>query len=402
LRDFAAELADRKQAGLYRTRRLVEGPQQPGLTVDGKPLLSFCSNDYLGLASHPDLTRALCEALPDTGLGGASSHLICGHHRAHHQLEERLAEFTGRSSALFFSTGYMANLGVISALAGRGDTIFSDRLNHASIIDGCVLSRAKVRRYPHGDVDALAEMLAQTGGHKLVVTDGVFSMDGDVAPLRELARLCRTHDALLVVDDAHGIGVLGPDGQGSVAALGLSEDDVPLLIGTLGKAVGTSGAFVAGPRLLTDYLVQKARTYIYTTAMPPALAAATCASLDLIAGAGVRRQRLQQLVLRFRQEATALGYRLMASETPIQPIMVGDNWRALALSRALEDRGIWVTAIRPPTVPEGEARLRVTFSAAHSDQDLDRLLAALAACRGLLDSSSVAAAPVVPDRVGAG
>ncbi len=402
MRDFAAELADRKRAGLYRTRRLVQGQQQPDLTVDGEPLLSFCSNDYLGLASHPDLIRTLCGALPDTGLGGASSHLICGHHRAHHQLEERLAAFTGRSSALFFSTGYMANLGVISALAGRGDTIFSDRLNHASIIDGCVLSRAKVRRYPHGDVDALADMLAQTGGHKLVVTDGVFSMDGDVAPLRELARLCRTHDALLVVDDAHGIGVLGPEGQGSVAALGLSEDDVPLLIGTLGKAVGTSGAFVAGPRLLTDYLVQKARTYIYTTAMPPALAVATCASLELIAGAGERRQRLQQLVLRFRQEATALGYRLMASETPIQPIMVGDNWRALALSRALEDRGIWVTAIRPPTVPEGEARLRVTFSAAHSEQDLDRLLAALAACRGLLDSSPSAGNAVGPGRVDAG
>src|SRR5690554_4640326 len=282
VRDFTAELEQRKQAGLYRTRRHISGPQQPVLAADGKRLLSFCSNDYLGLANHPSNIEALKNALPETGLGGAASHLVCGHHEAHHLLEERLAAFTGRSSALFFSTGYMANLGVISALAGRGDTVFSDRLNHASIIDGCILSRARVRRYAHGDVAALESMLAETSGHKLVVTDGVFSMDGDVAPLRDLARVCKAHDALLVVDDAHGIGVLGPQGRGSVLEAGLSEDDVPVLIGTLGKAVGTSGAFVAGPAGLMEYLVQKARTYIYTTAMPPALAAATCASLELI------------------------------------------------------------------------------------------------------------------------
>ncbi|MBL3555021.1 MULTISPECIES: 8-amino-7-oxononanoate synthase [Marinobacter] len=384
MRDFAAELENRKQAGLYRTRRLISGPQQPELVSDGVPLLSFCSNDYLGLASHPDIVRAATEAMSHTGLGGAASHLICGHHEGHHQLEVRLAAFTRRSSALFFSTGYMANMGVISALAGRGDTIFSDRLNHASIIDGCILSRARVRRYPHGDIEALASMLASTGGHKLVVTDGVFSMDGDVAPLKELAALCRAHDALLVVDDAHGMGVLGPHGRGSIAELGLSEEDVPVLIGTLGKAIGTSGAFVAGPKLLMDYLVQKARTYIYTTAMPPAIALATCASIDLIEREDTRRNHLHVLIRDFRRGASELGYELMPSRTPIQPILVGDNWSALALSEALEQRGLMVTAIRPPTVPEGEARLRVTFSAAHSTADLEKLLDALSECRPLL------------------
>lgn len=390
MRDFALELENRKQAGLYRTRRHVTGPQQPSLIADGKPLLSFCSNDYLGLANHPANIEALLAALPETGLGGASSHLICGHHDAHHRLEQRLAEFTGRSSALFFSTGYMANMGVISALAGRGDTIFSDRLNHASIIDGCILSRARVRRYGHGDVASLEAMLAQTSGHKLVVTDGVFSMDGDVAPLAELARVCRAHDALLVVDDAHGLGVLGPQGRGSVAEAGLSEADVPVLVGTLGKAVGTSGAFVAGPALLMDYLVQKARTYIYTTAMPPALASATCASIDLIERDDARREHVLALVSRFRSEASALGYDLMPSRTPIQPIMIGDNHAALALSQALEDRGLLVSAIRPPTVPVGEARLRVTFSTAHSQEDLDCLLSALSESRHLVQRTEMA------------
>lgn len=388
LRDFAAELAARESAGLTRTRRLVSGPQQPALTSDGKRVLAFCSNDYLGLASHPAIATAVASALPATGVGGAASHLICGHHEAHHQLEQRLAAFTGRSAALFFSTGYMANLGVISALAGRGDTIFSDRLNHASIIDGCILSRAKVQRYPHNDLDALAGKLAKTDGHKLVVTDGVFSMDGDLAPLRELAVLCKAHDALLVVDDAHGLGVLGAQGGGSLQQLGLSEEEVPLLIGTLGKAVGTSGAFVAGPQLLIDYLVQKARTYIYTTAMPPALAVATCTSLELIQGEPERRTHLQHLIRRFREEVEVLGYTLMPSSTPIQPILVGDNWTALTLSQELEARGLLVTAIRPPTVPEGEARLRVTLSAGHSDADLDRLLAALAECVGCLSRSA--------------
>ena len=381
MRDFAAELLQRKQAGLYRRRRLIDGPQQPRLNVDGQPLLAFCSNDYLGLAGHPRIRQHLIAAVAAQGVGGGSSHMICGHHQAHHQLELRLAKFTRRSAALFFSTGYMANLGVISALAGRGDTIFSDRLNHASIVDGCILSRAKVYRYPHNDTEWLAQRLAQTSGHKLVVTDGVFSMDGELAPLQELARLCRAHDALLVVDDAHGLGVLGRSGGGAVEQLGLSQDDVPLLIGTLGKAVGTSGAFVAGPEVLIDYLVQKARPYIYTTAMPPALAAATCASLDLIVEEPERRAHLTSLVRRFRSGAEALGYQLMPSATPIQPILVGANQAALELSAKLEAQGLMVSAIRPPTVPEGEARLRVTLSASHSLDDVDRLLGALAEAR---------------------
>ncbi|WP_323752440.1 8-amino-7-oxononanoate synthase [Marinobacter sp.] len=394
MRDFALEIEQRKQAGLYRTRRLVSGPQQPELIADGQALLSFCSNDYLGLANHPQNIDALKSALPETGLGGAASHLVCGHHDAHHRLEQRLADFAQRSSALFFSTGYMANVGVLSALVGRGDTVFSDRLNHASIIDGCILSRARVRRYAHGDVAALGAMLADTSGHKVVVTDGVFSMDGDVAPLKALARVCKAHDALLVVDDAHGIGVLGPQGRGSVLEAGLSEDEVPVLIGTLGKAVGTSGAFVAGPAVLMDYLVQKARTYIYTTAMPPAMAIATCASLDLIEADDQRRAHLNELIVRFREGAQALGYELMPSYMPIQPIMIGGNEEALALSQALEQQGVMVTAIRPPTVPEGQARLRVTLSASHTREHVDQLLAALSGCRGLLaacDSGQVVA-----------
>jgi len=381
MRDFQLELQQRREAGLHRQRREISGPQRPALTVNGQPLLSFCSNDYLGLANHPDNRRVLSEALNEDGLGGASSHLICGHHRAHQQLENQLAAFTRRSSALLFSTGYMANLGVISALAGRGDTIFSDRLNHASIVDGCRLSGARVRRYHHGDLEALARMLEETAGHKLVVSDGVFSMDGDVAALVPLAQLCTKHDALLMIDDAHGFGVLGPQGRGSVAAAGLNEEQVPVLMGTLGKSAGTSGAFVAGPAWLTEYLVQKARTYIYTTAMPPALAQASCNSLSLIESFDPQRAHLAALIDRFRDQVTRMGYHLMPSATPIQPIVVGSNEATLALSAELQSRGLLVTAIRPPTVPDGQARLRITLSAAHSFDDLDRLLQALVQCR---------------------
>ncbi|WP_148863462.1 8-amino-7-oxononanoate synthase [Marinobacter fonticola] len=377
MRDFKAELEQRREKGLYRWRRQVETPQRPDMIVDGRSVLSFCSNDYLGLANHPDAIAAVREALPETGVGGGASHLICGHHSAHHRLEQSLANFSRREAALFFSTGYMANMGVVSALAGRGDTIFSDQLNHASLIDGCILSRAQIKRYPHADMAALEALLADTDGHKLVVTDGVFSMDGDIAPLPELVALCKQHDALLVVDDAHGFGCVGPEGRGSAAHFGLSQDDVPIVIGTLGKAFGTSGAFVAGSALMMDYLVQKARTYIYTTAMPPAVAQATCTSIRLVREADDRREHLARLVVRFRREAARLGYALMPSDTPIQPIMVGDAWSALALSKALEARGIWVTAIRPPTVPEGESRLRVTFSASHTEAHLDKLLSAL-------------------------
>lgn len=383
MRDFVREIEQHKAAGLYRTRRVVSGPQQPRMIADGDAVLAFCSNDYLGLANHPALVEAAKSGLETNGLGGAASHLVCGHHQAHHQLEERLAAFTGRTGALFFSTGYMANMGVISAMAGRGDSIFSDSLNHASIIDGCKLSRATIRTYPHGDTDTLSKQLAETEGHKLVVTDGVFSMDGDIAPLRALARLCRAHDALLVVDDAHGFGCVGPQGRGSVFAEGLTEDEVPLVIGTFGKAFGSSGAFVAGPALLMDYLVQKARTYIYTTAMPPALAMASQASIDLVEHEDGRRQHLQSLIERFRSAMTALGYPLLPSTTAIQPVMVGDARAALRLSADLEKLGLLVTAIRPPTVPQGASRLRVTLSASHTDADLDRLIEGFAACAPL-------------------
>ncbi|MFL1406071.1 8-amino-7-oxononanoate synthase [Marinobacter sp. M1N3S26] len=387
MRDFAAELEQRREAGLYRIRRQMSGPHQPLLTADGEPVLAFCSNDYLGLASHTELVAATRAGLDKHGLGGAASHLICGHHSEHHRLEEKLAAFTRRSGALFFSTGYMANVGVITALAGKGDTIFSDALNHASIIDGCRLSGARVRIYPHSDTETLAEQLAETDGHKLVVTDGVFSMDGDIAPLRELAALCRRHDALLVVDDAHGFGCVGPEGRGSVLQAGLSEEDVPLVVGTLGKAFGTSGAFVAGPPMLLDYLVQKARSYIYTTAMPPALATASCRSVDLVEQDEHRRGHLTRLINRFRSEAAIMGYELMPSATPIQPIMIGDPHEAVRLSGELERRGLLVTAIRPPTVPQGESRLRVTFSASHTEEQLDQLLTALRECapQGVVD-----------------
>ncbi|MEX0606130.1 MAG: 8-amino-7-oxononanoate synthase [Marinobacter sp.] len=384
MREFAREIEERKAAGLYRTRRVVSGPQQPRMTADGEPVLAFCSNDYLGLANHPALVEAAKSGLETNGLGGAASHLICGHHQAHHRLEERLAAFTGRTGALFFSTGYMANMGVISAMAGRGDTIFSDSLNHASIIDGCKLSRATIRTYPHGDTDTLAQQLAETGGHKLVVTDGVFSMDGDIAPLRELAGLCRIHNALLVVDDAHGFGCVGPQGRGSVFAAGLTEEEAPLVIGTFGKAFGSSGAFVVGPELLMDYLVQKARTYIYTTAMPPALAIANQASIDLVERDDERRYHLQRLIKRFRSAMTVLGYSLLPSITAIQPVMVGDAKAALRLSAELEKCGLLVTAIRPPTVPQGASRLRVTLSASHTDADLDRLIEGFSACAAMM------------------
>lgn len=377
--DFAARLAQRREQGLYRERRTLQSPQGPDIVVDGRPMLAFCSNDYLGLANHPELVARWREAVLETGVGGGASHLVCGHHEAHHALEQALARHTGRDAALLFSTGYMANLGVISALAGRGDTVVEDRWNHASLLDGGVLSRARLVRYAHADPAAARARLLAATGERLLVTDGVFSMDGDIAPLPALAQVCRATEATLIVDDAHGLGVLGPHGEGSVVAAGLTQADVPVLIGTLGKALGTSGAFVAGSAELIDYLVQMARTYIYTTAMPPALSWVTCRSLELAREEGWRRERLHRLIRAFREGMQALGYALMPSDTPIQPILVGGAEQALAMSRALEAQGILVTAIRPPTVPEGSSRLRVTLSAAHTDAHLERLLQAFAA-----------------------
>jgi 8-amino-7-oxononanoate synthase len=376
--DLTSELLRRQEAGLYRRRRVVEGPQGPVLHVDGREFLSFCSNDYLGLADHPEVIAAFQRGAGEYGVGSGAAHLVSGHSRAHHALEEELADFTGRPRALLFSTGYMANLGTVSALLGAGDAVFEDRLNHASLLDAGLLSRARFSRFAHGDAQALAEDLAASKApRKLVVTDGVFSMDGDLAPLPELARVCAAHDAWLMVDDAHGLGVIGPTGRGSLEACAVSNEQVQILVGTLGKGFGTFGAFVAGSDELIETLIQQARSYIFTTAMPPAVAEATRASLRLVRTEGWRRDHVAALVRRFRAGAMQLGLELMASETPIQPLVVGDAKQAVAFSASLEERGILISAIRPPTVPEGTARLRITFSAAHTEAQVDRLLEAL-------------------------
>ncbi len=377
MQSLQAALDQRRREGLYRQRRVTDGAQGPELVVDGRRMLSFCSNDYLGLAADPRLGEAVNRGVARYGVGSGAAHLISGHSAAHHALEEELAEFTGRERALLFSTGYMANLGVLSALLGRSDTVLEDRLNHASLIDGGILSRARFKRYAHADIDALAGLLREGEARCLVATDGVFSMDGDIAPLAGLAEQCSAHNAWLMVDDAHGIGVVGPQGRGSIAAAELGESDVPILMGTLGKALGTAGAFVAGPAVLIETLIQQARPYIYTTAMPAAIAEATRASLRIVLDEEWRRERLQGLIVRFRRGAARIGLELMDSETPIQPILLGSAQRALQWSDRLYREGILVTAIRPPTVPDGAARLRVTLSASHTVSQVETLLSVL-------------------------
>jgi len=381
MKDLAAALKRRRKEQLYRVRRLVEGPQAAQIRVEGQDLLSFCSNDYLGLASDPRLVEAVQKGMKQYGVGSGAAHLVTGHTLAHHRLEEELAEFTGRSRALLFSTGYMANLGVITALTERKDSVFEDRLNHASLIDAAQLSQASMKRYQHLDMGMLDSQLLEANGDKLVATDGVFSMDGDMAPLLGLVKTCAKHNAWLMVDDAHGFGVLGPEGRGSLAQFGLSQDQVPILMGTLGKALGTFGAFVAGSEDLIETLIQQARSYLYTTAPPAAIAEATRVSLEIAKREQWRRDRLQSLVNRFRQEAKSMGLQLFDSETAIQPVLAGTVAQALSWSRQLEQDGILVTAIRPPTVPQGTARLRITFSANHEQSHLDRLLDSLSGLR---------------------
>jgi 8-amino-7-oxononanoate synthase len=373
---LASDLDDIARQGLYRSRRGIASPQGINLEIDGKNIVNFCSNDYLGLANHPDVVNAFKAGADKYGVGSGSAHLICGHSTAHHALEEELAGFTGRDRALLFSTGYMANVGVISALLGRGDAVFEDRLNHASLLDGGLMSGAKFKRYAHADADDLEAKLDKASGNKLIVTDGVFSMDGDFAPLNESAAAAKRHDAWLMVDDAHGLGVIGEHGGGIVEHFGLSQDDVPVLMGTLGKGLGTFGAFVAGSELLIETLIQKARTYIYTTALPAAVAEATRASLKIAIEENWRRDKLKQLSARFRLGGGQLGLTLMSSSA-IQPILIGDSQTAVDISNALLDAGLLVSAIRPPTVPQGSARLRVTFSALHEPHHVDRLLDAL-------------------------
>lgn len=383
--DLRARLEQRRAADLYRQRPLLQSPQGPEVVVDGQPLLAFCSNDYLGLANHPEVIAAWRAGAERWGVGGGASHLVIGHSTPHHQVEEALAELIGRPRALLFTTGYMANLGALTALVGQGDTVLQDRLNHASLLDAGLLSGARFNRYLHNDATSLASRLDKAVGNTLVVTDGVFSMDGDIADLPALAATAKARDAWLMVDDAHGFGTLGRNGGGIVEHFGLSTEQVPVLIGTLGKACGTAGAFVAGSEELIECLIQFARPYIYTTSQPPALACATLRSLQLLRSEHWRREHLAALIQQFRSGAEQIGLQLMDSFTPIQPILIGDSARALRLSQMLRERGLLVTAIRPPTVPAGSARLRVTLSAAHSAAQVQLLLEALADCYPLLE-----------------
>ncbi len=374
MKKLEQELSRRRAENLYRERLVLESPQGAEVRVGAQTLLSFCSNDYLGLANDPRVVAAMQQGAQHYGAGAGASHLVSGHSRAHHVLEEELAGFVGAERALLFSTGYMANLGVVGALMERHDAIFEDRLNHASLIDAARLARAKVTRYPHADTARLAKMLQQAPRPGLVTTDAVFSMDGDIAPLAGLSELAARHGARLLVDDAHGLGVLGRNGRGTLEYLGLPPAPPVILMGTLGKALGVFGAFVAGEAALIETLIQQARTYIYTTALPPAVAEAVRASLRIAREEGWRREHLNGLVRRFRDGAERLGLALMPSPTPIQPVVLGTAEAAMQASRRLHEQGILVPAIRPPTVPEGSARLRITFSTAHEEKHVDRLL----------------------------
>ncbi|HEY9036974.1 MAG TPA: 8-amino-7-oxononanoate synthase [Pseudomonadales bacterium] len=377
---LSAALAERERAHLLRRRRVVESACGPVVRVDGKHLLTFCSNDYLGLANHPDVVAAFTNAAREYGVGSGASHLVSGHHRSHQALEEEFAAFLNRPRAVLFSSGYMANLGVISALLGRDDLLIEDKLNHASLLDAGQLSGARMQRFVHGDMASLAQRLAGAGvaSRTLVAVDGVFSMDGDLAPLPDMVQQTKASNAWLMVDDAHGVGVLGRHGGGVCEQFGLSTDDVPVLMCTLGKALGTAGAVVSGSDTLIDTLLQFARTYIYTTALPPALAEATRASLRIVQAEPERRAHLHRLIAQFRTGAAQLGLNVMPSDTAIQPLRVGDSDAALRISEQLEARGILITPIRPPTVPAGSARLRITLSAVHSAAQVDQLLQALA------------------------
>jgi len=379
-------LRQRREQHLWRQRTTLDSAQGTHVVVDGKKYLNFCSNDYLGLASTG--SEELATAAQKWAIGSGASHLVCGHSRAHHDLEQALADYTGYPRALLFSTGYMANVGVISALAQRGDLILQDKLNHASLLDGAQLSRARMTRYRHTDFAQLSQLLSdastnhaensrKTSGETLVVSDSIFSMDGDLADIAEMANLCSQHNALLMVDDAHGLGILGPQGRGARAHFNLNTDQLPVYIGTLGKAFGGYGAFVAGSEELIDYLIQFARSYIYTTALPPALAEAMQGNLLRLQNDGLRAT-LSSRTQQFRAGADELGLPLMTSDSPIQPLLIGSSDTALQLSSKLKEAGIWVSAIRPPTVPVNEARLRITITAAHTSADVAHLLEVLA------------------------
>ena len=371
-------LAQLASEGLLRRRRTLDAPCGPEAVIEGRRVIAFCSNDYLGLANHPALIAAAQQAAERWGVGSGASHVVSGHLRPHAELEERLAAFVGQERALYFTTGYMANLAIAPTLVERNDAIFADKLNHASLIDAAQLARAEHIRYPHGDLETLARRLAQSSARrKLILTDAVFSMDGDLAPLPELFELAERYDAWLVVDDAHGFGVLGPGGRGSLAHFGLPPSPRLILMGTLGKAAGVSGAFVAGDRRVMEWLMQRARPYIFTTASSPIIAAALIASLELITNGDERRAHLQRLIARLQTGLSSLAQPLLPSPTAIQPLIIGSNKAAVQLAGQLFERGLWVPAIRPPTVPTGTARLRISLSAAHSEAQLDALIKTL-------------------------
>ena len=376
--ELRGELDALQLAGLRRTRRTLERPCGPQAQLNGQSLISFCSNDYLGLANDPRLVEAACAGARAWGVGSGASHLVSGHLLPHAQLEQKLAEFTGFARALLFSTGYMANLGIVPALVGRGDAVFADRLNHASLIDAVQLSRSDSQRYAHGDLAALERLLAaSTARRKLILTDAVFSMDGDLAPLPGLLELAERFDAWLVVDDAHGFGVLGRQGRGSLDHYRLPLVPRLVYMGTLGKAAGAAGAFGAGDATVIEWLEQRARTYVFTTAASPVIACALAASLDLIAAGDARRDHLRQLIAQLRDGLAGTRWRLLPSSTAIQPVIVGENHEVLRVAGELYRRGLWVPAIRPPTVPRGSARLRVSLSAAHSAAQVAELVDAL-------------------------
>lgn len=374
---FSRELAELDAQALRRRRRVVASPCAPQMTVDGAPLIAFCSNDYLGLAGDPALAAAAQEGARLYGLGAGASPLVSGHMTPHAALEKRLAAFTGFARALLFSTGYLANLGAVPALAGRGDAIFSDRLNHASLIDAARLSRAELNIYPHGNLSALAAALAASRARrKLILSDAVFSMDGDQAPLPALLQLAERHQAWLLVDDAHGFGLLGPQGRGSATHCGLSSPRL-VVMGTLGKAAGGAGAFVAGSEETIEWILQKARSYIFSTAEPPLIAHALLTALDLIEQGDARRAALAARIAQLRESLRPRRWMLLPSQTAIQPLVIGDNAETLAVSAKLQARGLWVPGIRPPTVPAGTARLRIALSAAHTEEQVARLVQAL-------------------------
>lgn len=372
-------LTERKAAARYRFPRIRTGAQGVDIVIDGKQMLSFCSNDYLGLAANDEITQAFVAATETQGVGSGAAHLLTGHSQYHHELELALADFLGQQKVVLFSTGYMANLAVIDGLLGSGDTVIQDKLNHASLLDGGRISAAEQLRYPHSDMTALSRRLekASSSQHKLIVSDGVFSMDGDLAPLPDLMKLAQQHNAGLFIDDAHGLGVLGEKGRGLTEHFNIADTEQPIVMGTFGKAFGTAGAFVAADEVVIETLIQQARSYVYTTAQPAAVAAATLASLKIVKEQNWRREKLQTLIAQFRTGAKQLGLNLMDSLTPIQPVIIGDDQQALNIGKALEKLGILVGVIRPPTVPKNSARLRITLSAAHSEQHVNQLLAAL-------------------------